>query len=239
MRIVLIPGLMNDGWVWRHQIGALSRIAPVEVARNDGCDSLAAMAARILDDTRGPLWIAGHSMGGRVALEAWAQAPERIAGLALLDTGAHGPRDGEAPKRNALVELARREGLRAVAREWLPPMLSARARAEPSFVEGIVAMLERATPAIFAGQQHALLGREDRTALLPTIRCPCLVATGDEDGWAPPAQHQRMADAIPGAALRIVEGAGHMLPVEAPDAVTAMLLDWLQGGPGGSAQAPA
>lgn len=227
MQIVLIPGLMNDGWVWRHQIGPLSRIATVQVACNDGCDSLAAMASRILDGTRGPLWLVGHSMGGRVALEAWAQAPERIAGLALLDTGAHGLREKEEPGRTALVELARREGLRAVAKEWLPPMLSERARANGGLVEGIAEMLERATPDIFAAQQCALLEREDRTALLATITCPCLVATGSEDGWASPEQHASMADAIPHAELQVIEGAGHMIPVEAPDAVSAMLLDWL------------
>ena len=47
MQIILIPGLMNDGWVWRHQFGALSRIAPVTVARTDGCGSLREMAERI------------------------------------------------------------------------------------------------------------------------------------------------------------------------------------------------
>jgi pimeloyl-ACP methyl ester carboxylesterase len=227
MQIVLIPGLMNDGWVWHRQIGALSRIGTVQIARNDGCDSLATMADRILDSARAPLWLVGHSMGGRVALEAWARAPERIGGLALLDTGAHGRRAKEVPGRTALVALARREGLRAVAAQWLPPMLSERARGDSALVAEIVAMLERATPDIFAGQQHALLNREDRTPLLPTIACPCLVATGSEDGWASPEQHARIADAIPDAELHVIADAGHMLPVEAPDAVTTMLVDWL------------
>ena len=85
MQIVLIPGLMNDGWIWRHQIGQLSRITSVTIARTDGCDSLAAMADRILGHTAGPLMVIGHSMGGRVALEVVARAPERVKRLALLD----------------------------------------------------------------------------------------------------------------------------------------------------------
>ena len=72
MQIILIPGLMNDGWVWRHQLGPLSRLGPVTIASNDGCDSLKDMASRILSASQGPLAVAGHSMGGRVALEVVA-----------------------------------------------------------------------------------------------------------------------------------------------------------------------
>lgn len=227
MQIVLIPGLMNDGWVWRDQVGPLSRVAPVRIARNDGCDSLAAMGARLLEGADGQLWLIGHSMGGRVALEAWAQAPGRIAGMALFSTGAHGPRESERPGRMRLVELAREQGLGAVAAEWLPPMLGKSGLADGALVHGITAMLKRATPDIFAAQQRALLGREDRLPLLATISCPTLVATGREDGWASTAQHAEIAEAIPGAELRVIEGAGHMMPVEAPEAVNTMLLDWL------------
>ena len=227
MQIILIPGLMNDAWVWRLQAGPLSRIAPVTVANNDGCDSLGAMAERILALSHGPLAVVGHSMGGRAALEVAARAPERLAGLALLDTGAGGPAEGEAAGRLRLVELARREGMAAVAREWLPPMLAPEHRSDHGLITGITRMLERCTPDIFAAQQQALLGRPDRTALLPSIACPTLVATGSEDAWAPPGQHKAMADAIPGAVLRVVEGSGHMLPVEAPEALTDLLVEWV------------
>jgi pimeloyl-ACP methyl ester carboxylesterase len=231
MQIILIPGLMNDGWVWRHQIGPLSRIAPVMIACNEGCDSLAAMASRILAATSGPLALVGHSMGGRVALEAVAQAPGRVKCLALLDTGAGGPVEAEAAGRKRLVDLARAEGMAAVAREWLPPMLSALHRADQNLVRGISGMIERCTPEIFAGQQHALIERPDRTALLPEIACPTLAAAGSDDEWAPFAQHQAMAAAIRGGTARIIPGAGHMTPVEAPEAVTAMLAEWLGSAP--------
>jgi len=66
--------------------------------------------------------------------------------------------------------------------------------------------------------------------LLPAIACPTLVATGNEDAWASPAQHAEMASGIPGATLAVIEGAGHMLPVEAPEALTRLLLDWLARG---------
>jgi pimeloyl-ACP methyl ester carboxylesterase len=229
VQIILIPGLMNDGWVWRHQIGALSRIAPVTIANNDGCGSLGGMAERVLAASQGPLAVIGHSMGGRVALEVAARAPERVVRLGLLDTGAGGAAEAEGAGRMRLVELAREDGMAAVAREWLPPMLAPANRANGGMIAGITEMLERCTPDNFALQQHALMARPDRTVLLPAIGCPTLVATGSEDAWAPPAQHRAMADALPAATLKIIEGAGHMAPVEAPEALTSILSDWLRG----------
>ena len=229
MQIILIPGLMNDGWVWRHQIGALSRIGPVTVARNDGCGSLAEMAERILAGSQGPLAVIGHSMGGRVALEAVALAPERVVRLGLLDTGAGGASESERAGRMRLVDIARREGMTAVAREWLPPMLAPANRENEGLVTGITEMLERCTPEDFALQQQALMERPDRTMLLPAIPCPALVVTGSEDAWAPPAQHRAMADALPRGRAHVIEGSGHMLPVEAPEALTALVFEWLGG----------
>lgn len=228
MQIVLIPGLMNDAWVWRHQIGALSRFAPVVVADNDGFDSLGAMAEHILSVGRGPMMVIGHSMGGRVALEVAVRAPGRVVRLGLLDTGAGGPGEAEAAGRMKLVDLARGQGMAAVAREWLPPMLAPANRVNQGLVGGITEMLERCTPDIFAGQQKALIERSDRTTFLSAIACPTFIAAGSEDEWASPAQHGEMAEAIPNATLRIIAGSGHMLPVEAPEALTELLVDWLR-----------
>jgi pimeloyl-ACP methyl ester carboxylesterase len=229
MQIVLIPGLMNDGWVWREQIGALSRIAPVQVACNDGCDTLVDMASRIVAQSPGRIAVAGHSMGGRIAMEVVRQAPDRLVGLALLNTGMHGVREAELAGRRALVETGRAEGMRAVAAAWMPQMLAAARRDDPVLVAGITEMLARCTPDIFAAQQAAMMARNDLTSLLAGIRVPTLVATGEEDGWASPRQHEEIAAAIPGATLRIVPGAGHMMPVEDPAAVTALLVEWAAG----------
>lgn len=227
MQIILIPGLMNDAWVWRHQVGALSRLAPVSIARTDGCGTLEEMAERIVTGTIGPLLVIGHSMGGRVALEVAALAPDRLSAIALLDSGADGPKESEHAGRMNLVEIARSEGMAAVAREWLPPMLGAKNRENEGLVTGITEMLERCSPENFALQQQALLTRPDRSALLARIQCPFLAMTGSEDEWASATQHEVLAKAAPKGRLEVVPGAGHMLPVEAPDAVTEILVDFL------------
>ncbi|MBK5264331.1 MAG: alpha/beta fold hydrolase [Alphaproteobacteria bacterium] len=227
MQIILIPGLMNDGWIWRHQIGALSRIAPVTIARTDGCGTLEEMAERIVTGTVGSLAIIGHSMGGRVALEVAAMAPYRLSSLIMLDSGAHGPTEGERTGRMQLVETAQKEGMAAVARDWLPPMLAMANRQNTGLVHGITEMLERCSSENFALQQQALLTRPDRSALPAQISCPLLAITGDEDQWATVAQHEAIASAAPDGRLEVVYGAGHMLPVEAPESVTRILEDFL------------
>lgn len=229
MQIVLIPGLMNDGWVWREQIGPLSRIASVRVACNDGCENLVDMATRIVAESPARIAVAGHSMGGRIAMEVVRQASDRLVGLALLNTGMHGVREAELPGRTALVELGRAEGMEAVAAAWMPQMLAAARRDDRVLVGGITEMLGRCTPEIFAAQQAAMMSRNDLTPLLGGLRVPTLVATGEEDGWATPKQHEEIAAQISGATLRIVPGAGHMMPVEDPAAVTAILLEWAAG----------
>ena len=229
MQIILIPGLMNDGWVWHQQIGALSRLGPVTVARTDGCDSLAAMAARIVAETAGPMAVIGHSMGGRVALEVAVQAPSRVKALGLLNTGVHGPAEKERAGRTALVDLARAEGMAAVAAEWMPPMLAPANRGDAALAAGITAMLGRCDPDDFAGQQAALMGRTDRTPLIPRLDCPILAVSGADDIWSPPEQHQAIADAAKQGQFAVVPGAGHMLPVEAPDGLTDVLTGFLRG----------
>jgi len=226
--IILIPGLMNDAWIWSGQIAALSRHGAVLVARNDGFDSLAAMADDLLGRTCGPLAVAGHSMGGRVALEMFRRAPERIDRLALLDTGVHGRRDHEREGRMKLVDLARTEGMGAVVEAWLPQMLAPGVVRGGPVWQGIADMLQRADADIFASQQNALLTREDAEPLLAQVKVPVALIVGRDDGWSPPEQHEAMTRHLAHSRLTVIENAGHMAPLEKPDAVADALVDWLK-----------
>ena len=72
-----------------------------------------------------------------------------------------------------------------------------------------------------------MLRRPEVESLLPTIQCPTLIAVGREDRWSPPEQHAHIAALVPHARLVEIEGAGHMLPVEAPDALNSEITSWL------------
>ncbi|MFO1401736.1 MAG: alpha/beta fold hydrolase [Steroidobacteraceae bacterium] len=230
--LVLVPGLLCDAAVWEAQRAALAPRADIVVADHGTLDTLAAMATRVLDTVPGGFAIAGHSMGDRVALEVLRQAPQRVAGLALLDTACRplaGGAAGEQERhgRLALLALARRDGMRAMAREWLQGMVHPLRLHDAALLEAILAMFERKDPDIFAAQIHALLGRPDACGLLEAIACPTLVLCGAQDAWALPQGHREMAAAIRGSTLGEIPGCGHMAPMEKPDAVSAALGAWL------------
>lgn len=228
--VVLVPGLLCDASVWAPQRHSLERDYDVLVPDLWGVDSIEAMAAAVLDASPEHFALAGHSMGARVALAILDHAPERVERLALLDTGVHPRRPGEAEKRQELVDLAHTQGMAALAERWLPPMVHPQRAGDPALMRPLTEMVCRATPEIFEKQVRALLNRPDAAAVLPRIGCPTLVACGRQDGWSPLSQHEEMAVAIRNAELAVIEDSGHMSTVEAPAAVTGVLSAWLRLG---------
>ena len=117
----------------------------------------------------------------------------------------------------------------ALAAEWLPPMM---ARTDTTVEQRLVmqrltSMVLSQTPESFAAQIQALLNRPDAEPLLPTIRVPTLLLSGSEDRWSPVSQHVYMQRMIPGSILVEVADAGHMAPIEQPDAVANALHEHL------------
>lgn len=229
--VVLLPGLVCDAAVWAHASGALSARAPVSIAVYDSLDSLGDMAAKVLREAPQRFALAGHSMGGRIAMEVLRRAPERVAALALLDTGVSPLAAGEAGQREVagrheLLQIARDQGMAAMAARWVQGMVWKLRLGDAKLVNSVIDMFARSTADVFAAQIRALLARPDASGLLPGIRCPTLVLCGEEDSWAPAARHRDMAAQIPGATLELVPDCGHMCTLERPETVTQALLAW-------------
>ncbi len=232
--LLLLPGLACDADVWQDQARVLSRITTVRVVDYGLSDSIEKMAQVALDGAPGRFAAVGHSMGGRVAFEIARSAPERLAGLALLDTAYRAFAGGEAGERetatrSALLEVARTKGMRAMAEYWMKGIIHADRMADKALTGAIVEMMGRKSPEIFAAQIKALLGRPDATPVLPAIRCPTLVLCGREDTWSPLAVHRDMVAMIPGSKLAVIEDCGHMAPMERPEDVAAAMTSWFTG----------
>lgn len=224
--LVILPGLMCDGRMFGAQIAAFD--AQVIDGFYGSADSIGGMADYALERAPGRFALMGHSMGARVALEVWRRAPERVARLALADTGVHGVKPGEADKRFALRDLGRAEGFAALVDAWLPPMIGPAQRENMRLYADLRAMVLDAGQAVYEAQITALLGRPDAEAVVATVRCPLCAIVGADDAWSPVAQHEAIIAAVPGAVLRVVAGAGHMAPAEAPEAFNAALAAWLK-----------
>ncbi len=230
---VLLPGLLCDAEVWADALHALQAAgARCQVPDYGHAASLTTMAQQVLAATGdAALNVAGHSMGGRVALEMVRLAPRRVRRLALLDTGfgalPAGP-DGESErdKRLALVQLGRSRGMAAMARLWARGMVHP-ARLDSPVFEAVVAMVARKTSDIHQAQIDALLARPDAGPVLRTLSCPTLLLCGRQDSWSPVAQHEQMRALVPAATLMVIEDAGHMVTMEQPAATSQALLSWL------------
>lgn len=224
--LLLLPGLACDAALWRHPLAALRHGGAVQVADvHQRADSLAGMAALLLAETRGPLLLAGCSMGGMLALHAWQQAPDRVQGLALLGTTAR-------PDTPALVAL-RQQACALFADGRMDEVLRANAMFAfdpahgPALLADYLAMVRRCGAAGLIRQNQAVMARPDLRPLLAGVRCPTLVVGGASDQLTPPDCSREIADAVPGAELHLLDRCGHMLTWEQPQAVSALLAAWL------------
>jgi pimeloyl-ACP methyl ester carboxylesterase len=176
--------------------------------------TLAGMADHALKQAPDRFVLLGHSMGARIALEIMRRVPERVEALILADTGIHPAQPGEREKRYTLRDIGRDRGFAALVDTWLPPMLTPAALRIRRWWPICAPCACRRDRRGSKKQIEALLARPEVDDLLPAITVPTLSIVGELDRWSPPIQHEQIAAAIPGAALSIIAGAGHMLPAE-------------------------
>jgi pimeloyl-ACP methyl ester carboxylesterase len=227
--LMLLSGLLCDETIWSDIPQRLAAVADVSVVSFRGFSSIEAMAGHVLAIAPPRFALAGHSMGGRVALEIMRTAAARVAGLALLNSGVHAVRDGEPQGREYLLRVAYGRGMRALAAEWLPPMMGGDAARSMELLPKLTAMIERWTADAYAGQVSAMLNRPDALSVLSRIAVPTLLLSGSDDSWSPVSQQESIRRRIPHATLFEIHGAGHMAPSERPEQVAAALREWLLG----------
>ncbi|MDE1147684.1 MAG: alpha/beta fold hydrolase [Azospirillaceae bacterium] len=233
--LILLPGLLCDAALWRHQITHLADVADIRVAEITAAESMAALAAAVLADAPDGFSLAALSMGGYVALEVMRQAGHRVDRLALLDTSARPDSAEQQRRRRGLLALAKTGKFRGVTPRLLPSLLHPDHQDDPAIADEVMAMAERVGRDAFIRQQTAILGRPDGRPDLAAIRCPTLVVVGREDAVTPLAWAEEMASLLPHARLAVVERCGHLAPLEQPEVTTALMRDWLTGNPAGDA----
>jgi pimeloyl-ACP methyl ester carboxylesterase len=225
--LVLLCGVLCDETFWSDIPQRLAAVADVSVVSFRGFSSIQAMAGHVLAVAPPRFALAGHSMGGRVALEVMRTDPARVAALALLNTAVHAVRDGEPQARGHLLRVAYEHGMRALAAEWLPSMMGCDSARTAELMPRMTAMIERWTASAYAGQVNAMLNRPDTLSVLSSIAVPTLLLSGSDDAWSPVSQQQSIRRRIRHATLFEVHGAGHMAPNERPEQVAAALREWL------------
>jgi pimeloyl-ACP methyl ester carboxylesterase len=223
--LVLVPGLSCDRHVWQAQIAGLADIADVTVGDTLHDDSIPLMASRVLDAAPERFAIAGFSMGGYVAMEIWRRAPERVMRLALVDTNARADTEEQAALRRAAIATARSRGFEHVLRGSLRQLVAP--DCPEALFEEVVQMALRVGFGSYMDQQAAIIDRADSLETLGTVTVPAMVMVGEADALTPPRLAEEMVRALPGTVYEVIADAGHMAPMEQPEAVNAAFRRWL------------
>jgi pimeloyl-ACP methyl ester carboxylesterase len=192
-------------------------------------EQVAASLRRLIDTLEGPVVLVGHSMGGMVAQEAYARNPQRIAGLVLAFTSAAFPRGGSDFTRQFIETrvgpLDAGATMADVAARLMPTMRGT--KSEPAGVEQARKIMSEISPDTYRNAVQ-LLTTFDRKADLQKIAVPTLLVAGSDDKTAPPSVMERMAKDIPDADFVVLEGCGHLGPMDQPQAFNAALEDFLK-----------
>ncbi|TNF17950.1 MAG: alpha/beta fold hydrolase [Rhodobacteraceae bacterium] len=226
--LVLLPGMMCDARLFAPQIAAFSGSRAVHCAPIGAHDTVAALAEAVLAHAPPRFALAGLSMGGIVAMEVLRQAPERVAGLALLDTNPKAEVDEVRARRIPQMEKVRAGNLAAVMRDEMKPNYLTDGPRRAEILDLCMEMALGLGPEVFVNQSKALASRPDQQETLRSYTGPALVLCGRDDALCPVARHELMHGLIDGSTLSIVENAGHLPTLEQPEHTTAALAAWLE-----------
>ncbi|HLL87954.1 MAG TPA: alpha/beta hydrolase [Tepidisphaeraceae bacterium] len=236
--LVLLHGFPLDGTIWAAQVDALAadvRVIAPDLRGFGRSTSVTPFTLDTLaDDVHALLRhlgidravVAGLSMGGYV-LQAYARLfPQTLAGVAFVDTKADADTAEGKAGRNKMIDQAGKEGPRAVAAAMLPKMLApARLKSDAALVHRVTAMMEACPALTIKHACAAMRDRPDANALLERLNVPAAVIVGDADAIIPVTLAEAMAGKLPRGSLHVIKGAGHLAPIEAPEPVTAALLE--------------
>lgn len=231
--LLMLPGHMCDARLWRDIRLDDARLHHADLGLDDRIE---AMADRALASAPARFVAVGFSMGGIVAMHVAARAPDRVVGLVLLDTNAGPDLADRAAARLRQQALARAGGLRRIVSEELKPSyLSPINRGRQEILSLTMDMALSLGVEVFCRQSEALRTRPDARPLLPRIDVPTFVACGADDPLCPPDWHRDLASRISRAKLSVLGLAGHLLPLERPAGLSALLNGFLARLPEGVA----
>lgn len=224
--IVLITGQLLTEAVWQPLLDAWAD-REVIIADNRSDDTIEGFAQRLLDNAPPKFVLVGHAMGGFIAFEVMRRAPQRVAKLVLISTLASADGPAQTARRQGYIDLVTSGRFDQVVEERIPILFPEEKRGDTRLL-GIARQMAADTGAdTFLAQQRAIMARIDSRPRLGEIAVPTLLVWGEKDGITSRAHHDEIAEAIPGARLEAIAGAGHLPTVEAPEVVAPLLTDFI------------
>lgn len=226
--LVLVPGVLCDYRLFDDQLRVLGRDRAVTIAPVTTGERMEEIASDLLTQLPQKFALAGMSFGGGVAMEIFRRAPDRVTRIALISTSPLADTPQQSAAREPVLVMARAGRMEEAVREIMRPEYLAPGPARLGVLSAYVRMGVEMGPEVLTRQIRALQRRRDQQATLRKIRVPALVMCGAEDGMTPVKRHEFMAELIPTSRLAVIDGAGHLLPMEQPARMTEELARWLK-----------
>jgi pimeloyl-ACP methyl ester carboxylesterase len=172
--------------------------------------------------------LCGLSMGGYISLRAIERMQEKFSALILCDTKSAADDNEGKLKRAAAIKQINSGGFESFIDGFVLNCFGERfVKEKRSKYDIVVNRSKKNSPLGVKGCLQAMAGRTDTTESLFKLKIPTLVICGSEDKLSPPNVMKSMADQIPNSKLVLVDGAGHMTPIENPRMVTKSIKDFL------------
>jgi pimeloyl-ACP methyl ester carboxylesterase len=182
---------------------------------------------------REPVCYCGLSMGGYVGWQFLKLFGARLSSLIVCDSRAAADTPDGVEGRKKLADTVLRHGVEPVANAMLPKLIAeSSARENKDLVAQLWEMIVDTEPATIAAALLGMAERPDATEMLSRISIPTLYIVGSDDQLSAPDEMRSMAEKTPSAEFAEIPGAGHMSPQEQPDAVNAVMEDFLRRGGG-------
>ena len=226
MSILLVPGYMADETLWDDVADGLAQFGPVVHADLRHDPTIEAMAARVLANAPDAFILVGFSMGGYVAREIARLAPGRVRALVLIATSTRADTPSLRQSRGTVGKAAASVSFSGLSKTAIATSLHPKEAANEALIERVRAMGVRLGGEVFR-RQSAIVRTGDRERL-HEIRCPTLIVAAGQDRLRSREESEEMHAGIPGSELAVIEDSGHMLPIEAPQALLAIVAPWLE-----------
>ena len=226
-QLVMIPGMMCDERLFTQQIKDLGVETDVQIADISKHSNMSDLAADVLSHAPPMFCLAGHSMGGIVAMEICSQAPERVEKLALIDTNPFAELEEVKLKRSPQISEALSGKLINVIRDEMKPNYLANSENQDAILNTCMEMALSLGPKVFINQSKALRDRDDQQKTLRSLNIPVLIMCGLEDKLCPLERHELMHNMISNSKLEVIKNAGHMPTLEQPVKTSEVLKKWL------------
>jgi pimeloyl-ACP methyl ester carboxylesterase len=227
--LVLLPGMLGSARVFADVVGELGEAVSCRPLRIDLDETVGDAAESVLAAAPERFALAGHSLGGIVALAMWRRAPHRIARLALLNSSARPPSAEQLAAWSRLRQRTERGEFDAVVAEQAVTNVGAQPSGRDDLVPRWVEIAADVGPDGLLRQLSMQASRDDSRPWLGSIDVPTLLLSGTSDRVCPPEIQAEIVAAVPGATHVTIDGAGHMTPLDHPAQVAAALRGWLDG----------